>query len=293
MRVIVFVKATKSSEAGEMPTEQLLTEMGNYNEQLVKAGIMQAGEGLKPSSQGARVTFSGKERTVKRGPFEHTNELVAGFWIWKVDSLDHAIEWAKKCPNPMLEVSDLEIRPFFEMEDFGDTMTPELKAQEDRMREEIDDQSFLPERFESGKAMIIAGLNATYADETRKNIPDQWMKFAPQIGHVPGQIGEKIAFGVIWNETPDGIEYLCGVQVSDKSKLPKDLTVVELASQNYAVFPLREHVSKMGEHLDRIFSRWAPRATEQIVKAPCFEYYSAEYNPETGTGGMEVWVPVK
>lgn len=141
MRFVVLVKATKESEAGVMPSEQLLTEMGNYNEELVKAGVMQAGEGLHPSSKGARVRFSGKERTVVDGPFSETKELVAGFWIWKVGSLQEAIDWVKRCPNPMMEDSEIEIRQIFEAEDFGAEFTPELRAQEDRLRAEIEKKS--------------------------------------------------------------------------------------------------------------------------------------------------------
>lgn len=136
MRVMVMVKATKDSEAGVMPSEALLTAMGHYNEELVKAGIMQAGEGLHPSSKGARVRFSGKNRTVVDGPFTETKELVAGFWLWKVKSMQEAIEWAKRCPNPMPGDSDLEIRPIFEAEDFGAEFTPELRAQEQRVYEQ-------------------------------------------------------------------------------------------------------------------------------------------------------------
>lgn len=136
MKVMVMVKATRSSEAGEMPSEELLTAMGNYNEELVNAGIMQAGEGLKPSSEGVRVRFSGSDRTVIDGPFAETKELVAGYWLWEVSSMDEAIEWVKKCPNPMPEESEIEIRPLFEMEDFGDEMTPELREQEERLREQ-------------------------------------------------------------------------------------------------------------------------------------------------------------
>lgn len=135
MKVMVMVKATPSSEAGEMPSEQLLTDMGNFNEELVKAGIMLAGEGLHPSSRGARVRFSGVNRTVMDGPFAETKELIAGFWIWQVDSMEEAIEWVKRCPNPMSEESDIEIRPIFGPEDFGEEFTPELQAQEDRIRE--------------------------------------------------------------------------------------------------------------------------------------------------------------
>ena len=134
MKVIVFVKATEESEAGIMPGTELLTAMGNYNEELVKAGIMLAGEGLHPSSKGARVKFSGNTRTVVDGPFSETKELVAGFWMWQVKSMDEAIEWVKRCPNPMLSDSEIEIRPVFEAEDFGDAYTPELQAQEERLR---------------------------------------------------------------------------------------------------------------------------------------------------------------
>ncbi|MBA3480169.1 MAG: YciI family protein [Pirellulales bacterium] len=137
MRFMVIVKASKESEAGEMPSEQLLRDMGNFNEELVKAGVMKAGEGLQPSSKGARVKFSGKQRTVTDGPFAETKELIAGFWLWECKSLAEAIDWVKKCPNPMEGESEIEIRQVFENEDFGDEFTPELRAQEDRLRAEI------------------------------------------------------------------------------------------------------------------------------------------------------------
>ncbi len=135
MRFMVIVKATKESEAGVMPSEQLLAEMGKYNEELVKAGIMLAGEGLHPSSKGVRVHFSGKDRTVIDGPFAETKELIAGFWLWQCRSLEEAVEWVKRCPNPMNEDSDIEIRQVFEADDFGEEFTPELREQEDRIRE--------------------------------------------------------------------------------------------------------------------------------------------------------------
>jgi hypothetical protein len=137
MRFMVMVKATKDSEAGIMPSEQLLADMGKYNEELVKAGIMLAGEGLHPSSKGARVRFSGKQRTVLDGPFAETKELVAGYWLWEVKSLAEAIEWVKRCPNPMPGDSEIEIRQVFEAEDFGAEFTPELREQEERLREQI------------------------------------------------------------------------------------------------------------------------------------------------------------
>jgi hypothetical protein len=134
MRVMVIVKASKESEAGKMPSEKLLTDMGNFNEELVKAGIMLAGEGLHPSSKGKRVHFSGKSRSVTDGPFTETKELIAGYWLWQVKSMDEALEWVKRCPNPMEGDSDIEIRPVFEAEDFGAEFTPELREQEERIR---------------------------------------------------------------------------------------------------------------------------------------------------------------
>lgn len=137
MRFMIIVKATKDSEAGAMPSEQLLTEMGKYNEELVKAGIMLAGEGLHPSAKGARVQFSGAKRSVIDGPFAETKELIAGFWIWNVKSREEAIEWVKRCPNPMPGDSEIEIRQVFEAEDFGAEFTPELREQEERLRVQI------------------------------------------------------------------------------------------------------------------------------------------------------------
>ncbi len=139
MRVMVIVKATKNSEKGVMPSEKLLTEMGNFNEELVKAGVMLAGDGLHPSSKGKRVRFAAGDRQVIDGPFAETKELVAGYWIWQVKSIEEAVQWARRCPDPMPgEEAELEIRPVFEAEDFGAELTPELKAQEDRLRAEVE-----------------------------------------------------------------------------------------------------------------------------------------------------------
>lgn len=134
MRVMVIVKSDPSSEAGIMPSEELLTAMGRYNEELAKAGVLLAGEGLQPSSKGARVRFSGSQRTVIDGPFAETKELIAGFWILQVSSLAEAIDWVKRCPNPMPGDSEIEIRPIFDVEDFGEALTPELREQEQRIR---------------------------------------------------------------------------------------------------------------------------------------------------------------
>jgi hypothetical protein len=138
MRVMVMVKASPESEAGQMPSMELIEAMGRYNEELVKAGIMLSGDGLKPSAHGVRVKFSGKERTVVDGPFAETKELIAGYWIWQVQSMDEAIEWVRRCPNPMVSDSEIEIRPFFEAADFGEAFTPELQEREQRLRQQIE-----------------------------------------------------------------------------------------------------------------------------------------------------------
>lgn len=138
MRFMILIKANKDSEAGALPSEELMTEMGNFNEELVKAGVLLAGEGLHPSSKGARVKFSGEKRFVSDGPFAETKEIIAGFWIWQVKSKEEAIEWVKRCPNPTGEESEVEIRQIFEAEDFGAEYTPELREQEDRIREQVE-----------------------------------------------------------------------------------------------------------------------------------------------------------
>jgi hypothetical protein len=141
MRVMVMVKASKNSEAGVMPSEKLLGDMGKFNEELVKAGVMLAGDGLHPSSRGKRVRFSGGKKSIVDGPFAETKELVAGYWIWQVKSMEEAIEWLRRCPDPMPgEESEIEIRPVFEAEDFGKELTPVLRAQEERLRAEIERQ---------------------------------------------------------------------------------------------------------------------------------------------------------
>jgi hypothetical protein len=137
MRFMVLIKADRHSEAGVMPSEQLLADMVRFNEALMEAGVLQGGEGLMPSAQGARVRFSGAERHVTHGPFAETRELIAGFWLWQCASLDEAVEWVKRCPNPMLEDSEIEIRRVFESEDFGEALTPELRAREDELRAQL------------------------------------------------------------------------------------------------------------------------------------------------------------
>jgi AraC family transcriptional regulator len=291
MRFMIIVKATKDSEAGVMPSEKLLTEMGKYNEELTKAGVLLAGEGLQPSSKGARVRFSGSDRTVVDGPFAETKELIAGFWIWQVKSKEEAIEWVKRCPNPHNEDSDIEIRQIFEAEDFGAEFTPELRRQEAAIRAQT--LGLGAPRFETGKTMVIAGLNESYTFENRANIPRQWDRFVPHIGKVPGQIGQ-ISYGVCWNFSPGrGFDYLSGVEVKEGSKLPAELKTLRLAVHQYAVFTHPDHVSSIGNTIDKIWNTWVPQAGLKVANAPWYERYTEAFNPQTGAGGMEIWIPLE
>ncbi len=290
MKVFVIVKASKSSEAGEMPTTELLTAMGNFNEELVKAGIMVDGAGLTPSSKGARVRFSGTKRTVIDGPFAETKELIAGYWIWKVKSLQEAIDWVKKCPNPMLEDSEIEIRPFFAMEDFGEAFTPELREKDARLR--AAELGLNQPTFQTSPDLRIAGLNKSYTMETRMGIPSQWERFVPRAATIPGVKGTNF-FGVCWNTKEDcAFDYLTGVEVQGTDPLPTDMTLVNLTSRRYAVFTHTDHVSAIPKTIDTIWSKWAPECGLKIANAPCFERYTHEFNPRTGMGGMEIWVPL-
>ena len=291
MKVMVMIKATRGSEAGEMPSEQLLAEMGRYNEELVKAGIMQAGEGLHPSSNGKRVRFSGSNRTVVDGPFAETKELVAGFWMWKVKSMEEAVEWVKRCPNPMTEDSEIEIRQVFSAEDFGEAFTPELREQEASIRAQS--LGLGEPRFEQGRELLVAGIERRYTGDRRSEIPQQWEQFAPQIGKVPGQSG-KIAYGVVRAMRDDrGIDYLTGVEVTDLKKLPADYRSVQIPAGRYIVFTHAGHVSEIGRTCDTIWSQWAPECGLVLAQSPWFERYTEAFNPQTGRGGIEIWLPLK
>ena len=292
MRVMVMVKASRDSEAGEMPSQELLAAMGAYNEELMKAGVMLSGEGLHPSCRGARVRFSGKERTVIDGPFAETKELVAGFWMWRVESMEEAIEWVKRCPNPMREDSDIEIRPVFEADDFGEELTPELREQEAVLRAQ--GLGLEKPRFEPGREMLVTGLNRSYTLETRGEIAEQWNAFAPIIGHVPGQLGGRTTYGFCWNTKESGaFDYLAGVEVAAGSPLPAEYAQVALTAARYLVFPHTSHVSQLPQTLDLIWRQWAPDCGLKLAAAPCFERYSEAFNPETGQGGTEVWIPLE
>ena len=290
MRFMILVKATKDSEAGVMPSEKLLTEMGKFNEELAKAGVMLAGEGLQPSSKGARIRFSGAQRTVIDGPFAETKELIAGYWLWQCKSKEEAIEWIKRCPNPYNEDGEVEIRQLFEAEDFGAEFTPELRRQEASVRAQA--LGLGAPRFEHGRDMVVAGLNQSYTFKNRAEIPKQWEKFAPKIGKVAGQIGQ-VTYGVCWNASPDGFEYLSGVEVKDGSSLPPEFITARLPARGYAVFKHRENVSAIGNTIDKIWNDWLPHAGLAVAKAPWFERYTEDFNPQTGMGGMEIWIPLE
>jgi predicted transcriptional regulator YdeE len=288
---MVIVKASKASEAGELPSTELLAAMGNYNEELAKAGILLAADGLHPSSRGARVRFSGERRIVTDGPFAETKELIAGFWMWKVNSLDEAIEWVKRCPNPMHEDSDIEIRPVFEAEDFGDALTPELREQEAAVHARA--LGLSAPTFQQGPGLLVAGLNASYGKDTRAKIPQQWERIAPHLGKVPGQVGQD-AYGVCHATGPDcRFEYLTGVAVSSPDRLPAGFTTVQVDARRYAVFAHTGHVSSLPATIDTIWTRWAPDCGLPVAhEVPCFERYTPEFDPATGMGGMEVWIPL-
>lgn len=291
MKVMVMVKATARSEAGEMPSEQLLTEMGNYNQQLVEAGIMLAGEGLHPSSKGVRVKFSGPERTVRQGPFEETQELLAGFWLWQVKSMEEAIEWVKRCPNPHEEECEIEIRPIFSAEDFGDAMSPEVRLQEANLRARALDLGEV--RIDATPEMVVAGHNRGYTRDTAQEIPEQWRQFVPLLGKIPGQVGST-TYGVTWNVEPDcSFEYLTGVEISDPKQIGDDLNSVRLASRRYAVLTHKGHVSQLPATFEKIWSKWVPDCGLDVAKAPCFERYTSKFDPSTGRGEVEIWIPLE
>jgi AraC family transcriptional regulator len=291
MKVMVIVKATRDSEAGVMPSQELLTAMGNFNEELVSAGIMLAGEGLHPSSKGARVVFSGKNRTVVDGPFAETKELIAGFWIWRVKSLQEAIDWAKRCPNPHDEDCHLEIRPVFSAEDFGAEFTPELREQEASVLAQT--LGLAAPRFEDMRELKLAGLNASYDMETRSQIPAQWCKFVSHLGKIPGQV-DGMTYGVSWNCTGGGrFNYLAGVEVNDGTKLPADFTMVPIPAGRYAIFTHGKHVSELPKTIDTIFEKWVPDCGLKVASGRCLERYTPEFNGQTGMGGMEVWIPLE
>jgi len=294
MKVLVMVKASKDSEAGVMPTEQLLRDMGKFNEELVRAGILLSAEGLHPSSKGFRVRFSGQNRTVVEGPFAETNELVAGFWLWQVTSMEEAIEWVKRCPNPMLVDSEIEIRRVFAPEDFAPCdPSGELRAAEEKLRDEVEKLQQNAPRFEKLGEMLIAGLQDHFTQQTTTAIPALWERFVPSLGKLPGQLGNTV-YGVCVQGGPDcSFDYLAGVEVANGSSLPEGFTSVRIPAARYAVFTHREHVSLIGETIRRIWGQWLPKSGYEAAPSVSFERYTEEFDPQTGRSGMEIWLPIK
>lgn len=296
MRVLVLVKASKGNETGVISSDTFIQEMGFYTEALSKAGILLAGEDLLPSSYGIRVRMSGKERTVIHGPFQEIRDLLSAFWIWQVKSMEEAIDWVKKYPNPVPGESsfELEIRPLCTPDNF-ETVSPsgELRFAGDIPRTVSQGRPLDPPSFKQIKEKTIIGHNVTYDMESRTSIPDQWANFVPHLGKVPGQIG-KDSYGVSWNfKKGSGFDYLCGVEVNPETAVPSLWARVTLPGQLYAVFTHKEHVSQLPEMIDAIWNDWIPFSGHKPSPKPCFEKYDESFNGETGMGGMEIWVPIE
>jgi predicted transcriptional regulator YdeE len=292
MKVMVIVKASQDSEAGKMPSEELLREMGNFNEALVKAGIMLAGEGLYPSSQGARVRFSGKDRSVINGPFAETKELIAGFWVWQVKSMEEAIAWVKRCPNPMDGESEIEIRRVFATEDFAEQdPTGEVRAQEERMIKEMESYRLEGLRFVDAGPMIIAGLSRQISMDERSKIPEIWMQLCSFLGSIPTQTGQS-TYGVCTGYDGSSFQYMAGVEVQKTDGMPSGFTHLKIPAQRYAVFNHTKHASQLPETLDAIYRKWLPNSGLQVADGPALEKYTEDFCPDKG-GGIEVWIPVK
>ncbi len=290
MRVMVIVKASKDSEAGKMPSEELLAAMGKFNEELISAGLMLDGAGLKPTSAAVRVHFSGANRTVIDGPFTETKELLAGYWIWRVKSIEEAIEWVKRCPNPMPTDSDIEIRPFYESEDFGADLTPELREQEAAMMAIT--LGLNRPSFEVRRAMQLHGLNRSYTMESRIAIPQQWEQFIGQAKSLPNAM-QSTFYGVSWNSKPNSdFDYLCGLELESNQSLPAEFTKLELTQRRYAIFLHTSHVSAIPKTLETIWCKWTPDCGLKIARSPSIECYTADFDAQSGMGGMEIWIPL-
>jgi AraC family transcriptional regulator len=204
--------------------------------------------------------------------------------------MQEAIDWVKRCPNPMNEDSDIEIRPLFESEDFGEAFTPELREQEAAILATTY-QLEMP-TFKLGPDMMIAGLNRSYTAESRVAIPQQWEQFVSQAKSIPGAEGTTY-YGVCWNTKPNcEFDYLTGVEIATASKLPPQFTSLKLIAKRYAVFPHSKHVSMIPKTIDAIWTKWVPNCGLKVAEAPCFERYTSEFNPATGMGGMEIWIPL-
>jgi predicted transcriptional regulator YdeE len=297
MKVIVMIKANEKSEAGVMPSEKYMSLMGKYNEELVNAGIMLSGEGLHPSSKGKRVMFSGDTTTVTDGPFAETKEIIAGFWMWRVQSMKEAVEWARRIPAPPEEdrvegeIGIVEIRQVFDAEDFGEAFTPELMEHEAGLRAQT--MGLNKPRYEDGKTMIIAGMNKRYNMENRMDISSQWQQFLPQTGSIPDAVSTG-TYGVSYNQDSDcSFDYLSGVEVSTVDHLPNQYDHVSIPANRHVVFTHTQHVSSITQTIDTILNQWVPDCGLKIADAPFFIHHKDEFNRLTGMGGIEIWIPIQ
>lgn len=290
MKVMVMVKATPSSEAGVMPSEELIQAMTKFNEDLVEAGILLGGDGLKPSKEAVRIRFSGDKRTQMDGPFADTKELVAGYWLWQVESMDEAIAWVKKCPNPMLEDSDIDIRPIIEFEDFGEAFTPELQEKEAALLAQTLE---LPKpSFEDSDALTLIGIEKYYSYSARGQIGQQWEEFL-KIREAHSAIQANVlCYGVCTNTSENGFYYLSGMQLAPGAEPPEEFALIKLMPARYAVFKHEQHISSIAQTMDIIWSKWVINCGLKIAQAPCFERYTENFDPITGYGGTEVWIPL-
>jgi predicted transcriptional regulator YdeE len=205
--------------------------------------------------------------------------------------MSEAIEWIKRCPNPHDEPGEIEIRPVFSSDDFSPHLPTEVREQEASARALVLGLGAV--RFETSKQLLIAGMNATYDAESRANIPSLWQRFAPHIGKVPGQIGT-VSYGVCWNFKPNCVfDYLTGVEVNSSTKLPPDFTRFSSRAGRYAVLTHEGHVSLLPQTIDKIWAQWVPDSSLKTADAPCFERYTEKYDPKSGLGVVEIWVPLE
>lgn len=294
MRFMIIVRANADTEAGVMPGEKLLADMGKFHEELARSGVLVDASGLKPSSKGWRIKHAGGKATLIDGPFAETKELIAGYTIINVKTREEAVELSKRFPNPSGEgkAGEIEVRPFFELEDFGESPAIDRFRELDAGQRAVALGLQLP-RFEDGKALRIAGFNQAYTMENRTQIPLQWQRFVPHIGKIAGQV-QGFAYGVCWNDKMGfDFDYLTGVEVPVAGALPDGFTTLDLKPQRYAVFEHKGHISNLVNTIETIWMKWVPESGLKAARAPCFERYTPEFDPHKGIGGIELWIPVE
>ncbi len=291
MKVLVIVKASKDSEAGKMPSSELISAMGKFNEELIKAGLFEMGAGLTASSHGARVKFAGSERTVIDGPFPETKELIAGFWIWNVKSMAEAIDWVRRCPNPHLDEGIVELRPFMGPECFGDSLTGEVAEQDAAVRALALGLGEI--RYDTGRPMVMTGLAGSFTVQTAAKIPDLWMQFAPHIAKIPGVAHADVCYGVSFNQTREGsFDYLCGQEIAESAATPTNFTRLNIPGGRYVVVTHQGHISKLPETVGKMWREWLPETALKPAQSPWYERYDERWIPATGEGPVELWLPL-